>query len=132
MWISGFKAELTGPSTIKDNTWHHVASTYDGTQDGMKLYVDGRLDAEGGDAGKTGYSGPLDTNDYHLGIGVQGGWITSGGAEGGADWTVGVVDEIAVFNRVLSQAEIQSLMEGVVTAVRPDGNLTITWGAIKR
>jgi len=130
MWINGFKAELTGTSIIKDDRWHHVASTYDGTEDGIKLYVDGELDAEGGDPGFTGYSGALDTNDYWLGLGVQGGWISSNQAQGGADWTVGTIDEIVVYNRALSHDEIKKLMAGV-RFVEPADKLTTTWGTIK-
>jgi len=132
MWINGFKAELTGPTTIKDDTWHFLASTYDGTLDGMKLYMDGKLDAQGGDPDKTGYSGKLDTNDYHVGLGVQGGWVTTNGAEGGADWSVGVLDEVMIFNRALNLTEIQGLMAGGVTAISPKGNITTTWGSLKK
>lgn len=135
MWINGFKAELTGPTIIKDNTWHHVAATYDGVKDGLKLYVDGELDADGRNPGNlrhtSGYSGPLDTNDYWLGLGVQGGWISSNQAQGGADWTVGTIDEIVVYNRALSNDEIKKLIAGVSSVVEPADKLTTTWGAIK-
>jgi hypothetical protein len=131
MWINGFKAELTGPTIIKDNTWHHIASTYDGTKDGIKLYVDGKLDAQGGDVGKSGYSGDIDVNDYWLGLGVQGGWISSNQVQGGNDWTVGTVDEIVVYNRALSQDEIKNLMSGVSFVVEPKAKLTTTWAGIK-
>jgi hypothetical protein len=44
----------------------------------------------------------------------------------------GVLDDVAIWNRGLSEAEINELMTGdAITAVRPAGKLTTTWGAMK-
>lgn len=39
---------LSGSTVVNDGSWHHVAWTFDGTDSsGLRLYVDGVLDAEG-------------------------------------------------------------------------------------
>ena len=45
----------------------------------------------------------------------------------------GALDEVAVFNRALSQAEIKDAMEGIdkLLAVEAADRLTTTWGQIK-
>jgi hypothetical protein len=49
-------------------------------------------------------------------------------------WITGLIDEVAIFNRVLTEKEIGSIMEGIsksVLAVSPRGNLVTTWGNLK-
>jgi len=67
--------------------------------------------------------GKLDTTANHLRIGGQG---------GGAGFD-GIIDEVAVYSAVLTQAEIKQDMEkGVMsTNVFPTGKLTTTWGNLK-
>jgi hypothetical protein len=77
-------------SNILLNTYTHVAVTYDGTT--MSIYVNGSLDAF-----KTTTIGTLNQNSLPLAIG--------GGA---ADFS-GAVDELEIYNRALSQTEIQSV-----------------------
>jgi hypothetical protein len=46
----------------------------------------------------------------------------------------GIIDDVALFNKALSQAEINSLMtKGIMkgSAVEPVGKLTVSWGSIK-
>ena len=43
----------------------------------------------------------------------------------------GKIDEIAVFKRALTQAEIQLAMEGSISAVDASGKVATTWGYIK-
>jgi hypothetical protein len=78
--------------------WYHLAGVYDGAT--VKLYVNGNLD-------KTeAYSGPLrsDKAPVHLG----------GGKLFGVDWgnnfTVnGLVDEVMIYNRAMSDNEVRQL-----------------------
>lgn len=44
----------------------------------------------------------------------------------------GPIDEVAVFNRVLTQAEIQTAMQGDVLAVDAMDKLAVVWGQIKQ
>ena len=43
----------------------------------------------------------------------------------------GIIDEVAVFNKALSQAEIQTAMKGDILAVNASGKLFTTWGRLK-
>jgi hypothetical protein len=77
-------------SNILLNTYTHVAVTYDGTT--MSIYINGVLDAS-----KTTTIGTLNQNSLPLTIG------------GGAADFAGAVDELEIYNRALSQTEIQSI-----------------------
>ena len=50
-------------------------------------------------------------------------------------WIKGMMDEVAIFNRALSEDEINQIMSGglsqSVLAVEPAGKLGIAWGALK-
>ena len=72
--------------------WYHLASvvTFDGTNSTMKIYINGNLDVEGSQAGKTHNA----KGDLTMGSGLT-----------------GKMDEAALFNRALTQAEIQAKMQ---------------------
>lgn len=91
-WGQGWE---TGTATVNDGNWHHVVLTYNGTT--KAAYVDGALDAL-----KTDQWGGTGTGSQF--------WI-GGGADTG-DGTAnlnGLVDEVYVFDRDLSAAEVLSL-----------------------
>jgi hypothetical protein len=81
-----------GSTTVQTQTWYHVAMTYDGSY--LKLYVNGSLD------GSASLSGAITTSSEKLLIGgsVPGPWDLNG-----------LVDELSVYNRALSQTEIQTI-----------------------
>ena len=72
------------------NVWYHVVITSDGTPGGIQMFVDGLhvLDT----AGPTFYQGVVNVGDLFL----------------GQNYT-GLLDDVAIFNRVLTNAEINSL-----------------------
>lgn len=77
-------------SSVPLNTYSHIAATYDGTR--MRIYINGVLDAV-----KTTTIGTLGNNgDLPLYIGTFG--------------FQGAVDELEIFNRVLSLEEIQLIV----------------------
>ena len=43
----------------------------------------------------------------------------------------GKIDEVAIFKRALTEAEIQKAMQGDMVAVYPSGKAATTWGGIK-
>ena len=43
----------------------------------------------------------------------------------------GVIDEFAIYNEALSQKDIQRDMEFLVSDVKPEGKIALTWGRIK-
>lgn len=82
-------------------TWHHVAGVYSGDQ--IMLYVDGEMVASEEASGAT-LSAPA---DGRLFIGTKSDLAPEG------DWWDGRIDEVAIFNRALSQEEIQNVMSGL-------------------
>jgi hypothetical protein len=95
--------------------WHHIAATYDG--DVFKCYVDGVL------AKEYAYKGVLPQNDANVTIGRR--------SKVEEAYFVGLIDEVALFNRVLDIDEILKDMEGMEAPVNSIEKLPTVWGAIK-
>ncbi len=89
--ISGTNYEVLCLDCLSLNTWYHLAATFDGTT--MRLYVNGQLVDSGT------HPGTMDTTSNPVGIGCG----TSGSAQ-----LIGTIDEVKIYSRALSQAEIQS------------------------
>jgi len=119
---SGCAAALT--SVITTDKWYFVAGIYNGTE--YELYIDGEFKSKG--ANKVG--APM------KGILIGDGLCPAGhGCDGG--YFKGVVDDVGMFNVILSEGDIKSIMKkglgtelGIV-AVEPTGKLTATWAGIK-
>jgi hypothetical protein len=98
---------------IQDDTWHHLALTYDtgdATAPPLKLYVDGALVQSWEQ-----FSNPLETSDAsQLSLGVS----RPKGAQSGQFH--GLQDETALWNRALSSNEVK--------AIHTDGNIDTTIG----
>jgi len=111
--VGGMRTE----TVLSADTWYHVAATSDGVT--AKLYIDGVQDGE--DGGGWG----LDTNETDVHIG---GWA---GVDG--NQFLGIIDEVAIYNRSLSSDEmLQNYATGLITTtVEPVGKLGLTWGEIK-
>jgi hypothetical protein len=103
---------------VTDGKWHYVVMTRD--QKGMlRGYIDGEQVVEG-DSQEPG------VNDEDVSIGSGGG--------GTRYWLIGTVDEPAVFDRALSEAEINGLMNnGLQKSLSIDvsGKLATSWSNIK-
>jgi hypothetical protein len=115
------RQDLTFPAAGKvpmGKEWHHIAATYDGKE--MIAYGDGEPFGNQ----KAGFKLSC-TTDKPLYVG--------GGVERPQYVFDGALDEVAVFNRALSQDEIKSAMEGLkkLLAVEAIDRLTTTWGRIK-
>lgn len=96
--------------------WHHVASTYDG--DMIRQYIDGKQDVEFKPP-----AGKINSIEEVFRIGK---------AQTGLPGMIGLVDEVAIYNRALSVDEINQDMEkGVFFAVSPGDKLATTWGKLK-
>jgi hypothetical protein len=81
---------------LEADTWYHLAGTYDGED--LKAYTNGQLITT-----NSAPSGPAanETNSLKLARHAK-----------NADYFTGTVDEARVYNRALSQIEIQSVMNG--------------------
>ena len=113
---AGWKS-FDAKTAVTDGEWHHVAGTYDGSD--FKLYLDGGVDAQ------VSPGTDPDTHDNFLFI---------GGCDIGGYWMTGAIDEVVLYNRALSEQEINELMEdgmSVTLDVQPGGKLVTTWSHIK-
>jgi hypothetical protein len=88
-----------GTATLAANTWTHVAATYDGTT--LRLYINGVQ------VSSSAVSGSMLTTTGALRIGGNGPW---------GEYFSGLIDEVRVYSRVLTAAEITTDMN---TAVKP-------------
>jgi hypothetical protein len=94
--INGFtSAQAISSEIINADQWYHVAGTNDGSN--LKLYVDGRLKSNVSSAGFTGVS----TNAY---IGRD---ISS------AVYYTGLIDDVRIYNRVVSESEFQDIADPI-------------------
>jgi Concanavalin A-like lectin/glucanases superfamily len=82
---------LRGPAALPLNTWSHLASTWDGLT--LRLYVNGTQVAS------SPLAGTAVTSNSPLRIGGTVVW---------PEWFNGVIDDVRVYNRALSAAEIAS------------------------
>jgi hypothetical protein len=118
--ISGFgddTVEVYG-SFLADDAWHHVAVTIDPAANAVNLYRDGQLDGQGDITVITksgGGIGPM----------AQIGHVQAYPAD---LYFNGALDELAVYNRVLSGAEIAAhYNNGQGTYLLPQPGLTAGW-----
>ena len=110
----GAAAVAQGATTMKLDTWHHVAMVYDGEE--VRIYLDGELD---GEAVRDG-----DINENEASV-----WIGKKANE--SIWLDGILDEIRILNIAITEEQIQEDMEGIAFAVEVTGKLTTTWGGLK-
>jgi len=104
--------------TIELNVWIHATIAWDGAT--MLIYKNG---VEVGSLPKTG------NLDVDPSVGMAIGNQPDGAENRPFD---GVIDDVAIWNRALTPAEIADVMtNGIPVAVEPGGKLAITWGAIK-
>ncbi len=105
-----------GAASLTGNTWTHLALTYDGAT--LRLYVNGVQ------AAATSKTGPAVTSTSPLQI---------GGDSVFGQYFAGILDEIRIYNVVLTAAQIQADMAAPIGPTGPDtqpptapGNLTAT------
>ena len=94
---------VSGPTANPLNTWTHVALTYDGAT--LRLYVNGSQ------AATRAATGAIQTTTNPL-------WI--GGNQPYGEYFQGLIDEARVYNRALTQTEIQNDMDTPVVPAAPD------------
>jgi len=103
-------------------SWHHAAFVRDRSEKKLYSYLDGVLNETKDDT----IAGTIaNVSDLYIGARKPGNTILF----------YGVLDEIAIYDRVLSEAEINAAVKGnlpeVKTAIRPKDKLANTWAAIK-
>ena len=91
--VGGGVSWISGPSASPVGSWTHVALTYDGSQ--LRLFVNGVQVAS------AAASGAIQASSSPL-------WI--GGNQPYGEYFNGLIDDVRVYNRALTQAEIQTDM----------------------
>jgi len=110
-----FGSPIYGTAALTANTWTHLAGTYDGAT--MSLYINGVQVTSRAQTGAIATS----TNPLQI-----------GGDSIYGQFFVGRIDEVRVYSRALSAAEIQSDMNMPLVAAsddfnRTDGGLGLNW-----
>ena len=96
--IGAVDRDVRGPAQLPLNTWTHLATTYNGSV--LALYVNGTQVAT------LLASGSISTSTGALKFGGNAIW---------GEWFAGLIDELRVYNRALTVAEIQGDMTRPVT-----------------
>ena len=97
--IDGTFYAMFGTKVLSTNTWYYLVITYDGSV--AKFYIDGEEDSCG--SGNCNQVGSIITNNENLQIGR---W--PGDSDG---YFNGSIDDVRVYNRVLSAQEISDMYE---------------------
>jgi len=108
------------------NKWYFLAGIYNGTE--YELYLDGEFKTKGANVVGAPEKGLLISNGLcAAGDGCDGGYYN------------GIIDDVAMFNGILTQDDIVKLMDqgamktlGLSIAVSPAGRLTTTWAQVKK
>ncbi|PWU10785.1 MAG: hypothetical protein C5B50_24785 [Verrucomicrobia bacterium] len=94
---------VASPQVLSIKQWHHLAGVYDHSSGDLKLYVDGQLNA-------TASGAPFTTTDTTGGTLSIGTWYNYNGCCG-SPAMAGLADEVALYNRALTAAEVQGIYD---------------------
>ncbi|RKU12216.1 hypothetical protein C6501_11285, partial [Candidatus Poribacteria bacterium] len=97
-----------------------IAGRADADTGKATLWIDGKMEAELDYDTNSGYG--TGEGVFHIGRHFD-------------RYTAGIIDEVALFNVALDEADMQSIMDDglmTLTAVEAAGKLTTTWGTIKQ
>ena len=111
---------LQGKTVVPKDTWTFVGGVYS-PGDFMRVYINGKLDGE------------LKGNNVPKKIQEVLTAFTIGTIVPGADCCSfnGIIDEVVVYERALTENEIQEVMEIGPLSVTPASKLAVSWGKIK-
>lgn len=109
--------DFTTTEAIKAKKWTYLTEVFDGKEG--RIYFDGKMVASANGAGK---------------IEVERKVFEIGGNTIDSRYVNGILDEVVIWNRALSDDEITKAMEGklINAALSPKGKLTVTWGSIRK
>ena len=108
--FAGANGTLYGSAVLPTNVWSHIAATYDGAA--LRLYFNGTL------ISSQARTGAIATSTNPLQIGGDSIW---------GQFFQGAIDEVRIYNRALTQAEIQADMNAPIgSSIIPPTSLTTT------
>ena len=111
----GTWAQKAVSDDIQPEDWVHLVVTHD-TKSEVVIYNDG-IKAGGG-----AKPPPVDEIDGSIMVGAR---------HPGEEFFTGTIDEVFLFNRVITEAEIRDIMSGDFLPVEPAEKLATTWGSLK-
>lgn len=119
-YSGGGRAEFGSGVKVNVGDWYHVAATFDKDGEGMKLYVNGELKGE--DAyNKESFEDWNTPQNWYL---AKANW--------GDPLFPGIIDEVRIYSRALSDNEIEQNMNVAgMAVVNPTVKLAEIWGGIK-
>jgi len=122
-FVNNTTSQALATTPVDDGEWHFVAGTFGNKT--LKIYVDSVMEKEVNSTGNV----DIKPNDLPIRLGCE-----ANPAKG--QQYVGMIDEIAIFNRELSASEIKNIFEkGIVAATSPvafKGKMAVMWGALKK
>jgi hypothetical protein len=92
LYFFGYSYDLAGTTALLPNTWYFGAVTFDGTT--LRLYVNGQEENS------------MNASGLNTQLNASG--LTVGYRNAGTRWT-GQLDEVAIWNRALTAAEVQAI-----------------------
>ncbi|SDH28747.1 LamG-like jellyroll fold domain-containing protein [Winogradskyella thalassocola] len=98
-WKNNSSQSLTSFTSIPDHEWHHIAITYNGSK--ASIYIDGVLD------NSSGKTPPIATNESF--------YIAAAGKNAPIQHFKGHIDEVRIWNTVLSENQLRFIMNQEIT-----------------
>lgn len=120
-FVNGTTSQALATTTVDDGEWHFIAGTFGNKK--VRIYVDGVMEQEVVSTGEV----DIKPNDWPIRLGAE------ANQSKGQQYT-GMLDEVAIFNKELSAAEIESIYQDGIPDTSPvdsSGKLASTWGALK-
>jgi uncharacterized protein (TIGR03437 family) len=108
---SGSLIQRYSTSVRSLNTWYHVAGVYDAVSGSLNIYVNGVLNS-----GVLTGTIPLSQFNQNVNVNI--------GRRTGGFYFSGIIDEVRIYNRALSAAEIQTDMNTPIGAATPPPDTT--------
>lgn len=108
--------DLDAHGAVQADDWAHITYWLDADSKTRRIYINGESKAE--DKNKAFFMGTA-------GDTIVGSWD-------GTERFNGSIDELMVWDRALSEADIKTSMDGVGAAVDAAGKLAVTWARVKR
>lgn len=119
-WVGNAK---DAKAQVADDKWHHVAVTVEGKAGNIQYYVDGE-DTGNGQMAVNQF--PEDGFKQRVNMGQD------GRCDGEFGYYEGLIDEFAVYNRLLTKAEVkQNANSDCGLSVEPDDRPPLKWSELK-
>lgn len=127
MFYFWYQGGFQGVNGIKDDQWHHYVVVAKDRERDPSMYIDGELkEVEHRDGQRVIALEPSPGRALHIGAVFP---------ERFDSWSNNTIDDLAIFNVALSQADVERLGKGIdnsIFAVSPSGKLATTWAILKQ